>query len=114
LEEVVYAWCTLFSKKEEFTALMTLVEEGALEELFIAEVKESEIAGHDVKEAKVISFSFSKDKNILEKLEKICFSFSLDEVDDDYFEKNGEEFILQGITYPESQQQEETIINKLL
>jgi len=93
---------------------MKLVEEGLLEELFIAEVKDNEIAGKNVKDAKLISFSFSKDKDILEKLETVCQSFSLDEIDDSYFEKNEDEFILKGVNYPESEEQEEMIINKLL
>jgi hypothetical protein len=114
LEEVVYSWCSFFSTKGEFASLMDLVEEGSLEELFLAEVKENEIAGKSVGKAKAIAFAFSKDALVLQKLEKVCQSFSLDEVDDCYFEKNGDEFILKGVRYPESEVQEEILINKLL
>ena len=114
MEEVIYSWCSLFSTKNEFAALIDLVEEGSLEELFIAEVKEREIAGQEVANAKLVGFSFSKDEKVLQKLEKVCPSFCLDEVDDKYFEQNGDEFILKGVTYPESEEQEEIIINKLL
>ena len=114
MEEVVYSWCSLFSTKEEFAALIDLVECGSLEELFVAEVKDKKIAGKEVANAKAISFSFSKDEATLEKLEKVCQSFSLDEVDDKYFERNDDEFILKGVSYPESEEQEEILINKLL
>ncbi len=114
MEEVIYSWCSLFSTKEEFAALIELVENASLEELFIAEVKENEIAGKSVGKAKAIGFGFSKDKDALHKLEKVCQSFSLDEVDDKYFEKNGDEFILKGVIYPETEEQEEILINKLL
>ena len=93
---------------------MKLVEDGSLEELFIAEVQDSEIAGKHVGKAKLISFSFSKDENVLVQLEKVCQSFSLDEIADSYFERNNDEFILKGVLYPESEKQEEMIINKLL
>ncbi len=111
---MIYSWCSLFSTKEEFTALITLVEDASLDELFIAEIKETEIAGKSVGKAKAIGFGFSKDKDVLYKLEKVCQSFSLDEVDDKYFERNGDEFILKGVVYPESEVQEELLINKLL
>ena len=114
MEEVIYSWCSFFSTKKEFAALIGLVEEGSLEELFVAEVKDSHIAGKDVANAKLISFSFSKDEKVLQKLEKVCLSFCLDDVADKYFEQNGDEFILKGVTYPESEEQEEIIINKLL
>jgi hypothetical protein len=93
---------------------MKLVEDGSLEELFIAELKESEVAVENVGDAKLISFSFSKGQRALETLTQVCQSFSLDEVDDSYFERDGDEFILKGVNYPESEQQEEMIINKLL
>ena len=112
--EVIYSWCSVVSTKKEFAALIDLVENGSLEEFFITQTLEDEVAGHKVGKDKALVFSFSKKEKVLKSLEKITQSFSLDSVDDKYFDEKDEEFTLKGVSYPESQDQEETIINKLL
>ena len=111
--QIIYSWVSVVSTKKEFSALIDLVEKGALEEFFITETVEDEIAGKTVGKGNVLVFSFSKKENVLYKLKKIALSFSLDEVEDEYFDENDDEFTLKGVSYPESQAQEEAVINKL-
>jgi len=113
LDEIVYSWASVVSTKKEFSALVDLVEDGTLEEFFITQTVEEEVAGRVVGKEKVLVFSFSKNESVLSKLEKIALSFSLDEVEDKYFDEDQEEFTLKGVSYPESQGQEEAVINKL-
>ena len=113
MDEIVYSWASVVSTKKEFSALIDLVENGALEEFFITETIANEIAGKTVGKGKVLVFSFSKSEEVLSKLESIALSFSLDDVEDKYFNECDEEYTLKGVSYPESQGQEEAVINKL-
>jgi len=113
LDEIVYSWVSVVSTKKEFSTFIDLVEDGTLEEFFIAQTIEEEVAGKIVGKDKVLIFSFSKSEAVLSKLENIALSFSLDDVEDKYFNECEEEFTLKGISYPESQAQEEAVINKL-
>ena len=111
--QIIYSWASVVSTKKEFSALIDLVEKGSLEEFFITETVEEEVAGKTVGKGKVLVFSFSKSESVLSKLENIALSFSLDEVEDNYFDELEDEFTLKGVYYPESQAQEEAVINKL-
>lgn len=110
----VFTWLSSISTKAEFSALMSLVENGSLEEMFIAQTTQKSVAGKEFGNKKALVFSFSKDKSILGKLEEIATTFSLDDVEDDYFEEIDGEYTLKGVLYPASSDQEEKIINKLL
>lgn len=108
----LFAWLTPIHTAKEFSELMSLVEEGTLEELFIAKTVHAGVAG-EVWEAELpLIFSFSAD-DCKQMLNEIAPTRLLDEIDDAYFEEIEGEFTLKGVFYPESQAQEDEIIKQL-
>lgn len=107
-----FAWITPIRTAKEFSALMSLVEEGILEELFIAKTVQESVAAQAWEAGLPLVFSFSE-HDCKETLNFIAPTHFLDEIDDIYFEEIEGEFILKGVFYPESQVQEDAIIKQL-
>lgn len=110
----LFAWLTPIRTAKEFSALMALVEEGTLEELFIAKTVQAGVAAEAWEAELPLIFSFSADEKCLEILNTIATTRFLDEIDDAYFEEIAGEFTLKGVFYPESQAQEDAIIKQLI
>lgn len=108
----LFAWLTPIHTAKEFSALMSLVEEGTLEELFIAKTAQAGVAGEAWEAELPLVFSFSE-HDCKDKLNFIAPTRLLDEIDEIYFEEIEGEFTLKGVFYPESQAQEDAIIKQL-
>lgn len=109
----LYTFLTQISTKEELSELIALVEEGSLEELFIAKTEEEGVAGEEWGKDLALVFSFSTEKKLKERLEKVSPTLFLDDLDEIFFEEKDGEFTLKGVFYPESELQEEEIIKQL-
>jgi len=109
----LYTWLSPISTREEFIALITLVEEGSLEELFIAQSLDAGVAGQEWKVGQILVFSFSRSKDVQEKLEAVSPCINMDDVDESFFEEVEGVYILKSVFYPESDAQEEQIIAQL-
>ncbi len=110
----LFTWLNAISTREEFSALVTLVEEGVLEELFIAQSLDVGVAGTDWPVGKPLIFSFSNSQEVKESLESISACVNLDNVDEGHFEVIEDTYILKSVFYPDSQAQEEQIIALLV
>jgi len=109
----VYTWLNPISTRDEFIALIGLVEDGSLEELFIAQSSDAGVAGQDWKVGQILVFSFSASKDVEEKLQAVSNCINLDDVEENYFEEVEGVYILKSVFYPESDPQEEQIIAQL-
>ncbi len=109
----VYTWLSPISTREEFIALIALVEEGDLQELFIAQSLDAGVAGEDWKVGQILVFSFSSTNEVHEKLQAISKCINLDDVDESYFDEVEGVFVLKSVFYPETDAQEEQIIAQL-
>jgi hypothetical protein len=110
----LYSWLNAISTREEFSALVALVEEGVLEELFIAQSLDVGVAGTDWTVGKPLIFSFSNLQDVKQTLEDISACVNLDSVDESYFNVIEDTYILKSVFYPESEAQEEQIIALLV
>lgn len=110
----LYTWLNAISTREQFSSLVAMVEEGALEELFIAQSLDVGVAGTDWAVGKPLIFSFSRSQEVKESLEKISACVNLDNVDESYFEVIEDTYILKSVFYPDSEAQEEQIIALLV
>lgn len=109
----VDTWLSAINTKEELIALITLVEEGSLEELFVAQCVDRDVAGQDWPVGQVLVFSFSTSQDIEQKLQEISSCINLDTLDEKYFEIVEGDYMLKYVFYPESEPQEEQIIAHL-
>ena len=110
----VYTWLSAVSTKQELIEMIALVEEGRLEELFVAQSVDLGVAGEEWPVGQVLVFSFSASKDIELKLQNISPTINLDILDEDYFEQVDDVYILKSVFYPESEDQEEQIIALLV
>jgi hypothetical protein len=110
----LFTWLNAISTRDQFSALVDLVEEGVLEELFIAQSLDVGVAGTDWAVGKPLIFSFSHSQDVKQTLEDISSCINLDNVDESYFEVIEGTYVLKSVFYPESEAQEEQIIALLV
>lgn len=110
----VYTWLSAISTKAELISLVSLVEEGTLEELFVAQCLDKDVAGQPWKVGQIIVFSFSASKEVESKLQAIASSINLDILGEEYFEVIDDVYMLKSVLFPEAEAQEEQIIAQLV
>ena len=110
----LYTWVSAISTREQLNALITLAEEGALEELFIAQSVDFGVAGKDWPVGRPLIFSFSASKDVEKRLQDISECVNLDSLDDSHFEEREGVYELKSVFYPQSDAQEEQIIALLV
>ncbi len=109
----VDTWLSAVNTKDQLIALITLVEEGSLEELFVAQCVDTGVAGQEWPVGQVLVFSFSTSNDIEQKLQAISSCINLDTLDEKYFDVVEGDYMLKHVFYPESEPQEEQIIAHL-
>ncbi len=109
----VDTWLSAVSTKEELMTLISMVEEGSLEELFVAQCLDTGVAGQKWPVGQVLVFSFSTLKEIEQKLQTVSECINLDTLDESYFDIVEGDYMLKSVFYPESESQEEQIIAHL-
>ena len=109
----VYTWLSSISTKAELIALISLVEDASLEELFVAQSLDQGVAGQKLPVGQVLVFSFSASKDIEKKLQEVSSCINLDTLDESYFEELEGVHILKAVLFPETEAQEEQIIAQL-
>ncbi len=110
----LFTWLNAISTRDQFSTLVDLVEEGVLEELFIAQSLDVGVAGTDWAVGKPLIFSFSRSQDVRQRLEAISPCVNLDSVDERYFDVIDGTYILKSVFYPELEAQEEQIIALLV
>ena len=109
----VYTWVNPISTRAQFVSLISMVEEGILEELFIAQCRDAGVAGQNWKVGQIIVFSFSTSKEVEPKLQEVSQCIDLDTLDESYFDEIDGVYVLKSVFYPQSDPQEEQIIAQL-
>lgn len=110
----MYTWLSAITTRAQFSALVSMVEKGTLEELFIAQSVDLGVAGQDWPVGRPLVFSFSASKDVEQSLQEISSCVDLDSVDESYFEEIDGTYIVKSVFYPESEAQEEQIIALLV
>jgi len=109
----VDTYLSAISTKAELISLIALVEEEALEELFVAQSLDAGVAGQTWKAGQVLVFCFSSKEASAQKLHEISQCINLDTLDEAYFEVIDGAYVLKSVFFPETEGQEEQIIAHL-
>ena len=110
----VYTWLSPISSKEQLMNLVSMVEEGGLEELFVAQCLDKGVAGQEWPVGQILVFSFSASKEIESKLQSVSSCINLDILDEEYFEVIDDVYMLKSVLFPDNEAQEEQIIAQLV
>ena len=110
----LYTWLNPVSTKAELISLVSMVEEGALEELFVAQCLDRGVAGQEWAAGQIIVFSFSSSKEIEPRLQAVSVPINLDILPEEYFEVVDDVYMLKSVLFPETEAQEEQIIAQLV
>jgi hypothetical protein len=110
----VYSWLSPISTKNELMALIKLVEEGEIEEFFIAQSLDKGVAGESWNAGQILIFSFSSGDDLQHKVEEICPCINMETIPLEFFDEIDGVFTLKWVFYPESDMQEEQIIAQLV
>jgi len=108
-----FTWVAAISSKQQLGELLCFVEDGTVEELFIAQCLDSGVAGTSWKVGQIIVFIFTKGEAVKSKLDEIAETWDLDKIEDTYFKEVDGTHALKDVLFPESQAQEEQIIAQL-
>jgi len=106
-------WVSAIDTKNQLGIFLSLVENGSLEELFIAQCLDAEVAGTSWKVGQIIVFAFSQGEAIKSELDNIAQTWDLDKIEDQYFEEIDGAHALKNVLFPSSEAQEEQIIAQL-
>lgn len=110
----VYTWLSPIASKEQLITLVSMVEEGGLEELFVAQCLDKGVAGQQWPVGQILVFSFSASKDIEQKLNAVSSCINLDVLDEKYFAVVDDVYMLKSVLFPDRQEQEEQIIAQLV
>lgn len=110
----IYTWLSPISSKAQLISLVSLVEEGELEELFVAQCLDKGVAGQQWPVGQIIVFSFSSSEGIKEKLQAVSSCINLDVLDEEYFDVIDDVYKLKSVLFPDSEAEEEQIIAQLV
>jgi hypothetical protein len=108
-----FTWVAAISTKQQLGELLSFVENGTVEELFIAQCLDSGVAGTSWKVGQIIVFIFTKGTTIKSELDSIAETWDLDKIEDKYFKEVDGTHALKDVLFPESEAQEEQIIAQL-
>ena len=106
-------WVSGIETKNQLGVLLSLVEKGDLEELFIAQCLDAEVAGTSWKVGQIIVFAFSTGEGVKSQLDEIAETWDLDKIEDKYFEEIDGTHALKNVLFPQSEGEEEQIIAQL-
>lgn len=106
-------WVSAIETKNQLGTFLSLVEKGDLEELFIAQCLDAEVAGTSWKVGQIIIFAFSQGEGVKSELDNIAQTWDLDKIEDKYFEEIDGTHALKKVLFPQSQGEEEQIIAQL-
>lgn len=106
-------WVSAIETKNQLGLFLSFVENASLQELFIAQCLDSEVAGTSWKVGQIIVFSFSQGAGVKSELDNIAETWDLDKIDDKYFEEIEGDHALKNVLFPSSEAEEEQIIAQL-
>jgi len=106
-------WVSAIETKNQLGVFLSLVENSSLQELFIAQCLDAEVAGTSWKVGQIIVFAFSEGESIKSELDSIAETWDLDKIKDEYFEEIEGTHALKNVLFPESDAQEQQIIAQL-
>ncbi len=109
----IRTWVIKVPSKNVLNTLIAMVHKRELEEIFVASVDKDGAISAKFKKGDIVAILASKVKTIEEKLKKIAPTYLMDNLDDEMFTVDDEGAELKDVTYPESEEEELEMVERL-
>lgn len=109
----IRSWAIKIESKNVLNTLITMVQQQELEEIFLCEIAEDSAVGEGFNKGDVIGIVANKKEKATAKLHSLGQCLLLDDLEDDMFDIDEEGAALKGVRYPESEDDELEMLNKL-
>jgi hypothetical protein len=106
-------WVIEVKNKKVLSTLIDMVQKQALEEILLCQVVQDGAAMPHLKNGDVIAILSTKGQTLKADVAALGRSALLDDLDDDMFDIDDEGAALKGVHYPESEEDELKMIEKL-
>ncbi|WP_345974863.1 hypothetical protein [Sulfurimonas sp. HSL3-7] len=107
------SWAIKIANREVLDRLMEMVEKQEIEEMFLCQIDADDAVIKGSRKGEVIGILLIKGVKIRPRLESLGQSVLLDDLDDDMFDIDDEGAALRGVIYPESEEDELQMIERL-
>ena len=109
----IRSWAIKIESKNVLNTLITMVQQQELEEIFLCEIAEDNAVVEGFHKGDVIGIVANKKEKATAKLHSLGQCLLLDDLEDDMFDIDEEGAALKGVRYPESEDDELEMLNKL-
>lgn len=109
----IRSWAIKIESKNVLNTLITMVQQQELEEIFLCEVAEDGAVAEGFHKGDIIAIVANKKEKAISKLNSLGLCQLLDDLEDEMFDIDEEGAALKGVRYPESEDDELEMLNKL-
>jgi len=109
----IRSWAIKIASKNVLNTLITMVQNQELEEIFLCEVMQDGAVAKGFVTGDIIGIVSNKKDKATAKLSSLGQNVLLDDLEDDMFDIDEEGAALKGVRYPESEDDELDMLNKL-
>lgn len=109
----IRSWAVKIKSKNVLNTLITMVQKQELEEIFLCEVSKDGAVADGFKKGEIIGIVSNKKEGSVAALKSLGECLLLDDLEDDMFDIDEEGAALKGVRYPESEEDELAMLEKL-
>lgn len=109
----IRSWAIKVKSKNVLNTLITMVQKEELEEIFLCEIIEDNAVAKGFKKDDIIAIVSNKKEGSVAKMKALGQCLLLDDLEDDMFDIDEEGAALKGVRYPESEEDELAMVEKL-
>lgn len=109
----IRSWAIKIENKNVLNTLIAMVQKQELEEIFLCEIEEDGAVGEGFNKGDIIGIVANEKDKATAKLHKLGQCLLLDDLEDDMFDIDDEGAALKGVRYPESEEDELAMLEKL-
>lgn len=109
----IRSWAMKIKSKNVLDTLITMVQKQELEEIFLCEITEENAVAKGFNKGDVIAVVANKKEGSIAKMKLLGQCILLDDLEDEMFDIDEEGAALKGVRYPESEDDELKMLNKL-
>jgi len=109
----IRSWAVKVKNKNVLNTLITMVQKEELEEIFLCEVMTEGAVADGFHTGDIIAIVANKKENVVAKMRSLGQCVLLDDLEDEMFDIDEEGAALKGVRYPESEEDELAMLEKL-
>lgn len=109
----IRSWVIKVKSKNVLNTLISMVQKEELEEIFLCEVNEDDAVAKGFKKGDIIGIVANKKEGSVAKMKALGQCVLLDDLEDEMFDIDEDGAALKGVNYPESEEDELAMLEKL-